>query len=456
MQRITHPSAVLAEPVLVEAGNVGYFDDQTPGVETVFTARWLNRVQNELCNVIIDIGGLTLNGASDTQLRDTLAHTIGRPLDTALPSSNTICDKSIAVSRTSQIDSGVTYANILASEDSRIWGLTGVPGADTYDAVIAACRSCQIGGTTIGRMCLAVASDHLIVDGTCNAAIASSAAAAAYVRGSESVVIACQECSTVVGSANQFVAGSMYSEVDGAMASIMSSSYCFSTGAGSIVVASHNAELNDDCTIGGGFNADAHIAKSAANQKLTWKIKSDGGVIYATNTTVQGIDYAEMFPNADAAIIEAGCLVARVGRRVRAAVPGDRILGVVSTHPSVLGGSAELGWDGQYEKNIFGAIVTDDDGKGHLIMRRSVDYDPAKDAEYQSRAKRPEEWTCVGLLGQLHVRIDDTVTSETLFLEPGTDGRGTATDTETRCEVMEITTAYTKKRGYGVALCLVR
>jgi len=309
-------------------------------------------------------------------------------------------------------------------------------------------------------MCAAIASQHTYVDGTNVAAIASSAAAAAYARGSQSAVVACEECSTVVGNAHQFIGASLTSEIDADGGSAMSVARSFVTGNGSHMVASNNAELNKGLALGGGYDGGAAIVKSNANQNLTWIIDSacTGGVTGSADGTwtSTGVDYAEYFPNAEPEIIPTGSLVARVGRNVRMAIPGDRVLGVVSAQPSVIGGDGSLHWSGKYERDLFGGYVFTLDTNGVMSRKLNPDYDPAKEAEYQGRAKRPEEWTCVGLLGQLHVRIDETVTSETYYLEPGTDGRGTATDDETRCEVMEITTPYTKKRGYGVALCLVR
>jgi hypothetical protein len=470
MQRITHPSAVAVQPVLIEAGITGYFDDQTPGAETVFTAKWLNRIQEELVNVIEDLGGLTLSGASQTQLRDTLYHTVGRPLDTALPSTNCVCDKSVSVSRTSQIDSGVTYATILASEDSRIYGLTGVPGADSYDATIIGCRDCVIGYSTTGKMCAAIASHDYDVSGTNNACIAAYANGydptwdipTPQVHGSYSAVIASAYSSTTTGKVDQAVLASNKSIVAANHAAVIGCNNGIVSSMGSVLLASLHAELptdgvGGDYQVGGGYEVlGADIGLANANQNLTWRISSVDGEGYATAWNLGGVDYAEYFPNLDREEIPVGVLVARSGRFVRQAGPGDRILGVVSAHPGVIGGGSDLHWDGKYERDVFGGYIYEMDANGQMSRKLADGYDPSQEEPYHPRSSRPEEWTCVGLLGQLRVRIDETVTEETAYLEPGVDGVGTATDNVTRCEVMDIETPYSAERGYGVALCLVR
>jgi len=54
--------------------------------------------------------------------------------------------------------------------------------------------------------------------------------------------------------------------------------------------------------------------------------------------------YAELFENIEAGAIPVGALVGRLGRRVCPAVRGDRLLGVVSGNPSMVGNGAPNGW----------------------------------------------------------------------------------------------------------------
>lgn len=228
----------------------------------------------------------------------------------------------------------------------------------------------------------------------------------------------------------------------------------------------------------------------------SWAINSNGGVIYATNTTVQAIDYAELFPNADGKAHEPGQILARTGKGARLAKRGDRVLGGVSVTPTVLGGSDELGWNDMYLRDEWGAFVwsdveeVTDRGPDPAAVRESelrIKADPAADLSdldlsprvtkrmvntrldnpaydrtrakvHVPRIKRPDEWTAVGLLGQIRLRVDATVQAES-FVVPGDEpGTGTHSDEPGRgrpIECMEITSPFDARRGYAIALCLV-
>lgn len=483
MQRITHPSAVAVEPVLVEAGITGYFDDQTPGAETVLTARWLNRLQEEVCNVITGNGGLTLDGTSDTQLSTALGFGIGRTTDSISALINTPCDKGVFVSQHCGIVAAASYVGCLASVDCDLATViySATVAADDCDmsatvqrsavmasrdclldntgttdcSAIVACDGVWIGNSADGQMCAAVGCQDVTVDGTNNVAIASTCLIPSKVAGTQSVVIASKDCLTTSGEMYQMVLGSEGCTASADSAIVIGSAGSFTSGNASTIMASRCAELHHTFSVGGGYDGGAAITETDADQNLSWRIDSDGGNVTIDGNFVDtGIDYAEFFENAEEGVIEVGSLVSRVGRKIRAAVPGDRILGVVSAQPAMCGGGAGLHWEGKYERDLFGGYVLELDAQGRMSRKVSDDFDPRQ--PYIDRASRPDEWTCVGLLGQLRVRIDDTVTSETSYIEPGPDGIGTATDDVTRCEVMDIETPYSAERGYGVALCLVR
>lgn len=71
------------------------------------------------------------------------------------------------------------------------------------------------------------------------------------------------------------------------------------------------------------------------------------------------------------------------------------------------------------------------------------------------RSERPEEWTCVGLLGQVHLRVDDTVQAGSR-VTAGADGVGTAGENERFIQCMELRQPYDAAKGYAVAFCLIR
>jgi hypothetical protein len=91
---------------------------------------------------------------------------------------------------------------------------------------------------------------------------------------------------------------------------------------------------------------------------------------------------------------------------------------------------------------------------GELIRvpKQNPEYDSVLETAYHSRAVR-DEWHVVGLMGQHYVRIDETV-SQGDYLT-ARNGIGTKAS-EGTWKVMKITTAHTPKKGYGIALTIIR
>jgi hypothetical protein len=91
------------------------------------------------------------------------------------------------------------------------------------------------------------------------------------------------------------------------------------------------------------------------------------------------------------------------------------------------------------------------------LPTEAAGYDPEK--AYTPRTERPDEWTVVGLLGQLPIRVAEGV-AEGDDLAAGPNGIGVtafgATPGGARIEVMEIAVPFDAVAGYAVALCLVR
>lgn len=236
---------------------------------------------------------------------------------------------------------------------------------------------------------------------------------------------------------------------------------------GSVLLASENVKLITPLAVAGGYSASATTG-TASNQNLTWKIKSsDGSMIINSTLTQSGdanADYAEMFPNAERGVIPPGTLLARSGRAVRAARPGERVIGVVSAAPAVLaGGTGELGWAKMNATDEWGRVIFDQvEIKGAdgvvkcnvAVPRVSADYDPTR--EHVPRTSRPDEWTPVALVGQVRVRIGAGVKVDDLLV-PGPDGCAVASASPLgrSVEAMEIVQPYDEGKGYGVALCLV-
>lgn len=348
-----------------------------------------------------------------------------------------------------------------------------------------------------------------------SASVASSGCIARALSG-PSAHLASTDCTT--GSAIQFnlvtIASNRCRVEDGYSAAIG----CLDSatkGLRTTIVASRNIENATDNSLALGYDAGAAITPNGTDQNLTIKLAANGGNGTCDGSwTGGGADYAEFFENADPGEIGACLLVARQGRHVRPASEGDRILGVVSPNPGVVGNAAGLQWQGRKKRDELGRVLTREvecvrfghkpepvvetpkgivakivkaakkaAGKPEPRPPRQPHYDgPAEhckhpipaDAErytvttyqevegyergrkYLPRSERPTEWTCVGLMGQLRVRVDATVTDATEFIAPVKDGIGGHSDAATNCEVMEILTPFDAAKGYGVALCFVR
>lgn len=83
-------------------------------------------------------------------------------------------------------------------------------------------------------------------------------------------------------------------------------------------------------------------------------------------------------------------------------------------------------------------------------------WDPAK--PQVSRRDRKEEWTCVGLTGQIRVAVNDTVTRAGEFVVPWKDGIGQAAAAPGPgkwARVRRLVEPYDAMKGYAVALCWV-
>ncbi len=266
----------------------------------------------------------------------------------------------------------------------------------------------------------------------------------------------------------------------GFLSQVNSSLFSQGDGDATVVFASSNVINSKWYSVAGGYEGIG--PPSTANQQ--WRLESQGGTgRFDGGTTTGGFDFAEYFPNLTGGIIPFGTLVSRVGRAVRPAERGEEVVGVVSATAAVIGNASDFCWAGRHIKGEFGEVLTK---KMEMVRWMSEDPDigryegpvdeapnpiPAEALKYEmempvenpdwdpereqaSRGERPEEWSVIGLLGQVYTRIDGSVRPDDYLAADG--GIGTASDTPSRLQVMEITTPYDSQRGYGVALCLLR
>ncbi|WP_374115533.1 peptidase G2 autoproteolytic cleavage domain-containing protein [Bacillus atrophaeus] len=220
-------------------------------------------------------------------------------------------------------------------------------------------------------------------------------------------------------------------------------------------LASHNITLRKSYTVAGGFDA------------IRWQLESISGDGKFAGTVTGGstfADYGEYFESENGQAIPTGTLVTLRGDKIAAAQEEDNIIGAISETAAVLLGESTFHWQGRYLRNEFGGLVyeevnkpyTDENGNKRIEVRKhpkeNPHYDPQLEEEYLSRADRPE-WNVVGLVGQVHVRIDATVSPGCRL--KAVNGIGTKADSDGYGTVMSITKAYNREEGYGVAKVLV-
>lgn len=280
----------------------------------------------------------------------------------------------------------------------------------------------------------------------------------------------------ILGSSQSKITASLYGTILGSLScsigrhgsSIISSEYSHNPITSSadhvVILASRRVDATlateESYMVVGGYDA------GAASVAPSWKIESNGGTLHATNTTVQALDYAELFPNLDFSKHLPGRILTRKGKGVKLSKKGDRVIGVVSVCPNVVGGSDTLGWAEQWEKDEWGATIwtevdefSERDGKTFSRRVKVRKQNPLYDSsiKHTPRTKRPDEWTIVGLLGQIRVAVDSTV-QEDDFIIAGDNGIGTKSSIPGNgrtIECMQIEIPFDASIGYGVALCLV-
>jgi len=203
-----------------------------------------------------------------------------------------------------------------------------------------------------------------------------------------------------------------------------------------------------------------------------WLISSGSGALYSTVLAIANPvpDFAEYFENYyEGAITPVGSLVTlKAGNRVAVAGISEEILGVVSSNPSIRAGGADLYWQGTYQQNKWGQIdtsmmpragwrpgpdQTEDDHPKVNTPVKSKAYQ--KNRPYKSRAERPGEWTCVGLLGQVRTRVLGKLVAGD-YLCAGSYGIARRSVVPTRLSFMKILSPFQPQRGYAIGLCLIK
>lgn len=172
-------------------------------------------------------------------------------------------------------------------------------------------------------------------------------------------------------------------------------------------------------------------------------------------------DFAEMFANATGAEIPLGTIVTEEGGAVRPAGAGDEIAGVVTATAVVTAGDTPFAWQGRYLSDEWGRQLYDDvpdpdyGGTGEAPLIRVRRENPAYDPSHPQvpRSQRPDQWTQVGLLGQVFTRVGADVRPGDRLTAEG--GVGVTSPDRTGLRCMTITQAYDAAKGYAIGRCLV-
>lgn len=320
------------------------------------------------------------------------------------------------------------------------------------------------------------------------------AAIRAKITGDRSSIIASGDSEISSGSEYASILAGGNNSISGKNSAIISSGGCSIEGDVCAIVGGNGSSVT--ATTGGVLfgrrtinNEDRSIVfgdassgeASTANRRF--HLHSNGNIeISGTLTTSHTFsDYAEYFENENKGVIPLGTIVTLHGSKVVQAKKGDNILGVISGTAGLVLGDTPFTWACRYKTGEFGEPLYHDvemakyesddlsfdttvteahelygkalpEGTVYYSERSLVEneeYDPS--IENKPRSQRLEEWSCVGLLGQVNVRIGENVKAGDYV---GADGN--KSDIETRLLCMKIKNKYCKNKGYGVALCLIR
>lgn len=270
-----------------------------------------------------------------------------------------------------------------------------------------------------------------------------------------------QESDTGVVSTPHYrsVSCSFGSQASGARSSVIDSFSCHAATEGSTVISSTITKSAESFEVCGGYGGTTVGNPLTGNRK--WSISSLYGTIKASGAITNGAsfaDYAEYFENAELGVIPLGTLVDLIGDKV-APANGDDFVGVVSGTAGVILNSASLVWSGKYLTGDHGEPIYEYID-GVKVRKINPDYSPEMvlagfDDEgnevytenYIPREERPDEWSCVGLIGQVYVNVSYAVKIGDWLT--AINGVGVPSETKTRLRVMSIVSE-------GIAKCIIK
>lgn len=344
-----------------------------------------------------------------------------------------------------------------------------------------------------GDFSAAVASDRAEISGGAAGAFATTLS---EVSGDNAMVAASN--TSVASGLESFVAGTKNSTASAEKAVILGGSGATASGVLSAAISANNSQATADGAVVFGrrtinnvtrsiaFGDNASGSASTANRKFHMFANGDMSIAGTLTQNAIFTDYAEYFENAELGKIELGVLVSLEGRKVKPTQQGDTILGVVSGTASIAAGDSPFHWSKRYLTGEFGELlyqkILDPDWQP---MVKDVSWKPSgeqllsdcplvpnpnpqqlisvpiENPDYQPeltnvpRSQRPDQWTCVGLLGQVHVRVANDVSLGD-YVAAGNGGVGVKSNTPTNMRCMEIRKPFDATKGYAVAFCLLK
>lgn len=221
----------------------------------------------------------------------------------------------------------------------------------------------------------------------------------------------------------------------------------------STILSSRRVESASSQAVCGGYAASGGAL--SANRK--WEIESRTGDISISGALTSShvfADFAEMLPNATGAEIPPGTILTLDTDGVRPAQDGEWIAGVVSHTAALLAGDTPFCWQGRYLYDEWGRPIMEEipdpdhkgDGPTPMIRVQAENPDWNPELPQVPRSERPADYTPVGMVGQVRVRVAEGV-------QPGDrisadNGIGVLSTVETGLRVMRLIAP-------TVALCVV-
>lgn len=307
---------------------------------------------------------------------------------------------------------------------------TGGTGYSTTSGAVDATVDNGTGDYSVNIACSGYTETH----GEASAVIASLGGVSTPViaSGNRSFVAAAEGGSTASGNMSAVVAASA-GVASGTLSAAIAANNSQATAQEAVVFGRRTVNPTTR-ELAGGDNASG----SALSSNRKWSISNATGIFKSITTfSASGTfaDFGEYFENLEHGVIPYGTIVMLEGDKVKPWDGVGEILGVVSATVAFIANDADFQWQGRYLKGEFGEAILDEEGN----PVENPDYNP--DLELVARKDRPEEWSPIGLLGQVFVKLDWIPNVGEVI--------------NNKLKVMKITTPFDEAKGYCVAKCFI-